>query len=102
MEIDEISVKNIVIDTGGEIQLDESGRPNGIFTEGATTFVLEKVPMPSQDKFKKAIVTLKAFCMDQKSCKDCPCGSKYFCIFDKPICDWNINQIEEYMKENNG
>ena len=52
-----------------------------------------------EDKFKKAIITIKAFCMDQKSCEDCPGGSKYFCIFDNPICDWNINQIEEYMKE---
>lgn len=37
----------------GEIQLDDQGEPNGIFTEGATNFVLEKIPMPSNKVIKK-------------------------------------------------
>jgi predicted amidohydrolase YtcJ len=39
---------------GGEIRVDANGEPTGVFTEAATTFPLERVPMPAMDRLKAA------------------------------------------------
>ncbi len=38
----------------GEIRVDAAGEPTGVFTEGATSFPLANVPMPSMDRLKEA------------------------------------------------
>jgi predicted amidohydrolase YtcJ len=38
----------------GEVRLDKSGDPSGIFTENATSMVLTSVPIPSMDRLKEA------------------------------------------------
>ncbi len=37
----------------GEIRVDAEGSPTGVFTEEATSFVLEKAPMPSNERLKE-------------------------------------------------
>lgn len=38
----------------GEIQLDAEGNPTGVFTEGATSYALENIAIPSSERFMEA------------------------------------------------
>jgi predicted amidohydrolase YtcJ len=53
MGINKSSVKEI-IPTSGEIRVDKNGHPTGVFTEGATTFAIEKAALPSQERLREA------------------------------------------------
>ncbi len=44
----------------GEIRLDAGGNPTGVFTEGATAFVMAAIPLPASDRLKDACKNMSA------------------------------------------
>jgi predicted amidohydrolase YtcJ len=70
MGINKLTIKEITLDSG-EIQIDGEGKPTGILTEGATSFALEKAPVPSRERFQ---VACKKFTNELSSYGVTSCG----------------------------
>lgn len=83
--------------SGGEIDLDEKGKPLGIFRENALEIVYSKIPELSLEKVKKIIVETSK---EMNSMGITSCHSDDFC--NLPGSDYKLvmDAYEELVKEN--